>query len=354
LPDEDPLKEDLFELVAQDQPGDLLTSIGLHSTPKSLDNRLLIINHTIEVSGFPTSAETTDASPAGAEDESTRSRAGVVAAARLVKSGRMYSLAADRFPGMPLFPGHPAFQVLTYRSPHGLSVDREEPWGPGNEVGLGYMSEIVMGSAHSGAHIDAHAHMTIGKEGRWFGGNARDHLSDFGPRMGDATSLPPLFTRGVLLDVPKHRGVPCLPAADVVAASELERIARDQGTEIRPGDVVLVRTGYMSLWPDVDQMAAHRTPGPDISAARWLAECGVVATGSDTETYEVQPAPDRGRPANPQPVHTHLLIERGVYLMESLDLEQLSTDAVYEFLFVALPLKIRGATGSMIDPLAVV
>jgi kynurenine formamidase len=266
----------------------------------------------------------------------------------------MYSLAATRFPGMPLFPGHPAFQVLTYRSPHGLLVDRDEPWGPGNEARLGYMSEIVMGSAHSGAHIDAHAHMTLGTEGRWFGGNAQDHLSDFGPRIGDASFLPPIFTRGILLDVASHRGVSCLPAAEVITADELQQIARDQGTGIRAGDVVLIRTGYMSLWPDPDRMAAHRTPGPDISAARWLAELDVVATGSDTETYEVQPVPDPGQPANPQPVHTHLLIERGIYLMESLDLEGLSVDGVHEFLFIALPLKIRGATGSMIDPLALV
>jgi kynurenine formamidase len=255
---------------------------------------------------------------------------------------------------MPLFPGHPAFQVLTYRSPHGLSVDREEPWGPENEVGLGYMSEIIMASAHSGAHIDAHAHMTIGHEGRWFGGNAQDHLSDFGPRVGDATALPPLFTRGLLLDVAKHRGVGCLSASEAVNADELQRVARGQGTEIRQGDVVLIRTGYMSLWPDAEQMIAHRTPGPDISGARWLARCGVIATGSDTETYEVQPAPEPGHPANPQPVHTYLLIERGIYLMESLDLEKLSADDVHEFLFIALPLKITGATGSMIDPLAVV
>jgi kynurenine formamidase len=266
----------------------------------------------------------------------------------------MYSLAAARFPGMPLFPGHPALQVLTFRSPHGLSVDREEPWGPRNDVGLGYMSEIVMASAHSGAHIDAHAHMTIGDEGRWFGGNAREHLSDFGPRVGDASTLPPLFTRGVLLDAAKYRGRSCLPASEAISAKELQRIADEQATEVRSGDVVLVRTGYMSLWPDPERMAAHRGAGPDISAARWLADCGVVATGSDTETYEVQPAPEPGRPANPQPVHTHLLIERGIYLMESLDLEQLSADQAYEFLFVALPLKIRGATGSMIDPLAVV
>ena len=78
------------------------------------------------------------------------------------------------------------------------------------------------------------------------------------------------------------------------------------------------------------------------------------ATGSDTETFEVQPAPDMGEPANPQPVHTLLLIERGIYIMESLDLEGLAKSGAREVLFVALPLKIRGATGSMIDPVAVI
>jgi kynurenine formamidase len=79
----------------------------------------------------------------------------------------------------------------------------------------------------------------------------------------------------------------------------------------------------------------------------------VAAVGSDTETFEVQPAPDRGDPPNPQPVHTLLLIEEGIYIMESLDLEVLAAASVSEFLFVALPLAIRGATGSMIDPVAV-
>jgi kynurenine formamidase len=118
--------------------------------------------------------------------------------------------------------------------------------------------------------------------------------------------------------------------------------------------VALVRTGYMRHWPDAERMAEHRGPGPDESAARLLAERGVIATGSDTETFEVQPAPDPGEPANPQPVHTLLLIERGIYIMESLDLEGLAKSGAREFLFVALPLKIRGATGSMIDPVAVV
>jgi kynurenine formamidase len=279
----------------------------------------------------------------------------VVRAAGLVHEGRVISMAATRFPGMPLFPGHPPFQVLNYRTPRGIRATGAQPWGPINDAGLGYMAEYIMATSHSGAHIDALAHMTVGDDMHWYGGGSADEdLTDFGPSLGDASRLPPFFTRGVLLDAAGHRGVECLPAGSPVDATELEAICRKQGVTVEPWDVVVIRTGYMGLWPDAERMAAHRTPGPDISAARWLIEHGIVATGTDTETYEVQPAPDPRPTGNPQPVHTLLLIENGIYLMESLDLEALARDQVHEFLFVALPLKIRGATGSMVDPVAVV
>jgi kynurenine formamidase len=254
----------------------------------------------------------------------------VLAGAALIREGRMFRLARERFPKMPLWPGHPTFEVVSYRTPHGSRVTEDHHWGLPNDACLGFMSELVIGTTHSGAHIDAHAHMTVGDEDRWHGGSARTDLGDFGPVVGDATEIPPLWRRGVLYDVPAHRGVEALPAGDP-----------------------LVRTGYLSGWPDPDRLAASRGAGPDISAARLLLERGVVATGSDTETYEVQPAPDRGEPANPQPVHTLLLIEHGIYLLESLDLEKIAAAGVREFLFVALPLAIRGATGSMVDPVAI-
>ena len=279
----------------------------------------------------------------------------VVAAARLVREGRTISLAAPRYPGMPLFPGHPPFQVLNYRTPRGIRVTGAKPWGPVNDAGLGYMAEYVMATSHSGAHMDALAHMTVGDDMHWYGGaRADDHLTDFGPAHLDASAMPPFFTRGVLIDAAGHRGVDCLPKGSPVDADEAQAICAAEGVEVRPWDVVLIRTGYMSLWPDAERMAAHKTPGPDLSVARWLLERGVVASGTDTETYEVQPAPDPGPTGNPQPVHTLLLIENGVYLMESLDLEELARQRIFEFLFVALPVKIRGATGSMIDPVAVI
>ena len=278
----------------------------------------------------------------------------VLAATALVRSGRVFRLARERFPGVPLFPGHPPFQVLSYRTPQGIRAAGDTPWGPVNDAGLGYMSELVLGSQHTGAHIDAHGHMTVGAEDRWHGGCAGTDLGDFGPLVGDATEIPPLWRRGVLYDVAGHRGVDALPAGEPVADEELRAIEAATGAAAGAGDVALVRTGYLSAWPDPDALARHRGAGPDISAARLLADRGVAAVGSDTETFEVQPAPDPGVPANPQPVHTLLLIEKGVYIMESLDLEALAAAQVREFLFVALPLAIRGATGSMIDPVAVV
>jgi kynurenine formamidase len=292
-------------------------------------------------------------SPSRSTDKTDRPRLNIRDVAR---AGHVYSLAVDRFPGMPLFPGHPPFQVLTYRSPQGLRISGARPWGPGNDAGLGYMCEYVLSTSHSGAHIDALAHMTIGEDDHWFCGAARTHLGDFGPTAGDATAIPPIWTRGVLFDVPRHRGVDCLGPGEAVSADELKAIARSDNLELQHGDVALVRTGYLSHWPDVTKLEAHRGAGPDLSAARWFADCGIVACGSDTETFEAQPAParDRGVPSNPQPVHTLLLIEKGIYIMESLYLEELAGDGVHEFLFVALPIKIRGATGSMMDPIAVI
>ncbi len=272
----------------------------------------------------------------------------------LMKTGRMYRLARERFPKMPLFPGHPTFEVVSYRTPQGIRAAGDQPWGPPNDACLGYMSELVMGTTHTGAHIDAHAHMTIGQDDRWHGGSARTDLGDFGPLRGDATEIPPIWRRGVLYDVPGHRGVESLPAGEPVGADELRAIEARTGVAAGLGDVALVRSGYLAHWPDPDALAAHRGAGPDLSAAELLAERGVLATGSDTETYEVQPAPDRGTPANPQPVHTLLLIERGIYILESLDLEEIARAGLHEFLFVALPLSIRGATGSMLDPVAII
>src|SRR5918912_3206981 len=118
----------------------------------------------------------------------------VLRAFGLVRQGKVIDLAVPRFRGMPLFPGHPAFEVHAFRTPRGLRVGGDRPWGPHNDIGLGYMSEVVSGTMHSGAHIDALAHMTIGPEARWYGGPSADqHLRDLRPTPGGGSKLPPLL-----------------------------------------------------------------------------------------------------------------------------------------------------------------
>ena len=114
---------------------------------------------------------------------------------------------------------------------------------------------------------------------------------------------------------------------------------------------MLVRTGYMAYWPhDLEGAGRHFSAGITADAAVALAEGGAVAIGSDTEGLEVLPEVD---PEDVFPVHIALLVERGVHIVELLYLEDLARDRRHEFLFVCLPLRIRGATASMVRPVAI-
>ncbi|MBV9940854.1 MAG: cyclase family protein [Solirubrobacterales bacterium] len=274
----------------------------------------------------------------------------VLAALALVKHGRVYNLDCGPFPGMPIFPGHPPFQVLSYRTPHGIANQGDQHWLGDNEVSFYWQSEMVMGTVHSGTHVDALAHITCGARHEWFGGSCEEeHSGDFGPLRGDATEIPPLIARGVLIDVAGARGVAALAAHESIGAGELGDALARQDVELRRGDVALIRTGYLSGWPDAEFIAAHEQAGIDRDAALWLAEHGAVAVGADTEALEVLPSTVAG---NPHPVHIALLNERGIFIIEMVDCEELARDRVYEFCFVCLPLAIRGATGSMVRPVA--
>jgi kynurenine formamidase len=158
---------------------------------------------------------------------------------------------------------------------------------------------------------------------------------------------------GVLLDVAAAKGVDVLPAGYEIGASDLAAASAHAGVEIRAGDVVLVRTGWARNFGDPVAFLGHDSgvPGPNEDAARWLSEKGIRATGSDTTAYEHIP-PGMGHRL--LPVHRLLLVDRGINIIEMLNLETISGAAVERFCFVAAPLKIIGATGSPLRPLALV
>jgi kynurenine formamidase len=243
----------------------------------------------------------------------------------------VYDLAQPYFTGMPHHPTHPPF-LFSLVKRHGDFT------GP---AGHSSAAESMALGGHVGTHIDALCHYSCG--GKLHGGQDVAPVQSYagGLEALSVDTIAPILRRGVLLDI---AGATILPEDFEITPAHLEAA---QTVEIRPGDVVLLRTGWATYWNDPRKfISGVRGPGPALAGARWLSDHGVFAAGSDTLAFEKVPAPS-------MPVHVHFLVDRGIHIMECLNLEGLAAARVYEFLFIAAPLKIRGATGSPIRPLAV-
>lgn len=278
----------------------------------------------------------------------------LLASLRSPTEGKVYDLDPGRFPGMPIWAGHPPFQIVTYRTPRGLRVQGDQEWlaPPVNRENIGLISELVIATCHSGSHMDALAHITCGEDDHWHGGYpAHDTLGDFGPTEQDASTMAPIITRGVLADVAGYLGVGRLGKSHPISLEEFQGALEAQSVSPGEGDAVFVRTGQMSVWPDKEAMAETSGAGITKEVADFAADVGPCAVGADTEACEVMPSVE---PGNPHPVHQTLLIENGIHIIENVYLEELAADGIYEFLFLALPPKISGATGAMVRPVAIV
>jgi kynurenine formamidase len=256
----------------------------------------------------------------------------------LLGRAKTYDLAQPYFIGMPHHPVHPPY-LFSLVKKHGDYVTRE---------GASSASEAIAMGGHVGTHIDALCHFSCG--GNLHDGTAAAGVQSYtgGLERFSVDTIAPILRRGVLLDVAGHKHTDALPVDFTITPEDLDRVARAEGVEVRAGDVVLLRTGWARFWEDAARYICQvKGPGPGAPAARWLSERGVFAAGSDTVAFEKVPDPD-------MPVHVHLLVEKGIHIIECLNLEQLAAERVYEFTFVAVPLKIRGGTGSPIRPVAVV
>jgi kynurenine formamidase len=237
-----------------------------------------------------------------------------------------YDLAQPYFVGMPHFPTHPPY-LYSLTKKHG-----EQMYGNG---GSSAADAIALGS-HVGTHIDALCHFSC--NGFVHGGASIDQDYGTGVSPCSVDTIEPIVRRGVVLDL----GV--LGADDEVTPSDLDRASK--GIDIREGDVVLLRTGWAQRFEDAAlYINGVRCPGPGIEGARWLSERKIFAAGSDTIAFEKVPSPD-------MVVHVHLLVHSGIHIIEVLNLEELVRAGIREFLFVAAPLKLRGATGAPVRPLA--
>jgi kynurenine formamidase len=255
---------------------------------------------------------------------------------------RLFDLGRPYETGMPQSPNHPVYTHALVRR-HGDKV-RADGGSAANDL-------IVLGT-HVGTHIDALAH--VSHEGRLHGGREAA-VEQCGGRFlaGGVHDVAPMVCRGVLLDIPAVLGADACPPAFEIMPEHLEAAVERQGTEVGEGDVALVRSGWAQRWNDREAYigAESGVPGPGEAAARWLADRRIRAAGADTIAFEHLAA---GAGHALLPAHRVLLVEAGINIIETLDLEQLAAAGVHEFTFVLSPLNLVGATGSPVRPLAVV
>lgn len=294
-------------------------------------------------------------SPWGSDDQIGRlnlmNDASRLAILSRVASGRVYDLSVEYFVGMPSWHaiGDPRYQFWLTHTPRGTAVDDPLGVGPAANAHVSYTGDAVSMYTHMGTHIDALNH--FGLNGRiWNGFAADQHLGDKGWRKAGAETLPPIIARGVLIDVAAAKGLEELPPSYRISAEDLRQALQRQRTELRPGDVVLIRTGRMRQLVNADAYMAE-PPGLSIAAARLLIEEGAaISVGADNLSFETFPPEVEG---NWIPVHTYLLAQQGVTIMEVVDLQALARDRVYEFAFIGASLKFRGASGAPMRPLAI-
>jgi kynurenine formamidase len=251
-----------------------------------------------------------------------------------IRSARVFDLEQPRYAGAPMHPAHqPGFQYFLHRH-HARGAPEARTGASG----------IVVMPEHSGTHIDALAHQA---ENLVLHGGI--HVDDgvqtsVGFKKLGIETMAPFVSRGVLLNVAGDRR---LEPGHAITAEQLERAA---AVEIREGDVVLVRTGYGALWSDPDEYL--RAAGVSAAGSRWLIDKKVAAVGADNMAFDVMGSADPELKVT-LPGHVLLLVRAGIPIIENLNLEELAAAGVGEFVFVCLPLKMRGATGSPVRPIAI-
>ena len=259
----------------------------------------------------------------------------------------IFDLEQPRTAKMPIHPAHQqaGYSYLLHR--HHEDEYRPEEAGPRT----GAAGVIICGE-HTGTHIDALCHQSDALV--LYGGVSvnREVQSSRGFTRHGVEEIPPIVAPGVLLDAAAREGVESLEPGHAVTGEDLEACCENQGVAVEPGDVVLVRTGNARYWEeDVDRYLAG--PGMATSASYWVADRGVVAVGADNPAWDVPEMkdPDLGCML---PGHLILLVRRGIYIIENLNLDELAAAGHHRFDFVCTPLKLVGATGSPVRPLAII
>jgi kynurenine formamidase len=283
----------------------------------------------------------------------------VIAASGLVRSGRVFSLAIPVDENGPQSGGFGRFNPIHLMIRDGNAAATgtvvRDFYG-GRDRWIRGTDDLLILPLQSGTQWDALAHIVF--DNRIYNGyDATDVGSKGAIRNDIANARDRVVGRGVLLDIPRSRGVPWLEPGEPIHAADLEACARRQGVEVGRGDIVLIRTGQMAQCRDAGSWGAYAggsAPGLALDATGWIFDHDLAAVASDTWGAEVLP---NETPDVFQPLHIILIVHMGLLVGEIFDLEALADDCAsdgrYEFLFTAPPLPITGGVGSPVNPLAI-
>ncbi len=267
----------------------------------------------------------------------------VLEATSLIKTGQVFQLGRVYERDMPTFP-HRTFRLT-------IPAFRAAPRGENMQVGR---DEFFVGEiGQMGTQLDGMGHVGVRlpQGDTWYNGLTSADIEDaYGLTKLGIENAGVFFTRGVLIDVVSFRNADRLPVGYEISLNELLGALEQQQTQIGPGDAVFIRTGHSKLWIADNETYNSGQPGIGLEAAHWLVKQNIVLVGSDNWGIEVDPPPNRNRPIE---VHQHMITKNGIYFLENLDLEELADEGVYEFAFIFAPLRLKGATGSPGNPIAV-
>ena len=261
----------------------------------------------------------------------------VLRAAGLIRTGRVIELGQVLRSSMPLGARH--FDL--YVKPTG-------PLGGSNRRGSNE-ELVVTEMGQVGTQFDGFTHQTIG-DSLYNCFDQNEIMTRNGFTSLGIENVGTLMTRGVLIDVAALKGVDMLPDTYEITVEDLQQALDRQGVGLEPGDAVLIHTGWGVLWDTDGERFMATNPGIGVAAAQWLVEHDPMLLGADNQPVEVSPNPD---PEISLPIHQMMLVVNGIHLVERMRLDELAAAGVYEFAFVVQPLKIEGATGSTVAPVAI-
>jgi kynurenine formamidase len=262
----------------------------------------------------------------------------VLRAARLITTGEVFELGRVLSGTMPM-PAVRRFELFTKRTRNDPGTNRR---GSNEELVVAEIGQV-------GTQFDGFSHQTIGAS--LYNCVPLDEVvSRTGFTKLGVENVGALVTRGVLLDIAALKGVPMLADTYEITPQDLQQALAAQKLALRPGDAVLIHTGWGALWNSDGPRYQAASPGLGTAAAEWIATQDPMLVGADNSAVEITPNPDRELAG---PVHQILLVVNGIHLLENLRLDQLAARRVHEFALVVEPLKIQGGTGSTVAPIAI-